>query len=61
MDFNKFLDRLMSGRFLFTVIAALLLYHGTVTGKFPPDKVLDIIKDVVIFYFIVKQALTPKA
>jgi len=24
---------------------------------FPPDKVLDIIKDVVIFYFVVKKTL----
>ena len=53
------MQKLLSGRFIFTVVAAFLLYHGTITGKFPPDKVLDIIKDVVIFYFIVKQALTP--
>jgi hypothetical protein len=53
------MQKLLSGRFIFTIVAAFLLYHGTITGKFPPDKVLDIIKDVVIFYFIVKQALTP--
>jgi hypothetical protein len=52
------IKQVTSGRFIFTVIAAFLLYHGTVTGKFAPDKVLDIIKDVVIFYFIVKQSLT---
>lgn len=49
--------KLLSGRFIFTVVAAFLLYHGTISGKFPPEQVLSIIKDVVIFYFIVKQAL----
>jgi hypothetical protein len=52
------MSKLFSGRFVFTVVCAVLLFHGTISGKFPPDKVLDIIKDVVIFYFIVKQTLT---
>lgn len=53
----NYLGKLLSGRFIFTVIAAILLYRGTIEGKFPPDQVLGIIKDVVIFYFIVKQSL----
>jgi len=53
------LSKLTSGKFIFTSICAVLLLWGTMAGKFPPDKVLDIIKDVVIFYFVVKQAMTP--
>jgi hypothetical protein len=49
--------KFQSGRLWFTLIAAVLLYHGTIIGKFSPDKVLDIIKDIVIFYFVVKQTL----
>ena len=52
------ITKLLSGRFIFTVVAAFLLYHGTITGKFDPTQVLSIIKDVVIFYFVVKQAMT---
>jgi len=51
-------DKFMSGRFVFTIVAACLLYHGTIVGKFNADKVLDVIKDVVIFYFVVKQRLS---
>jgi len=49
--------KLLSGRLIFTVVAAYLLFQGTIDGLFNPDKVLDIIKDVVIFYFVVKQTL----
>jgi len=52
------MNKLFSGRFIFTLVAAVLLFAGTMDGKFAPDKVLDIIKDVVIFYFVVKQAMT---
>lgn len=56
MNFQK----IMSGKFIFTVVCAMLLFVGTIRGMFPPDKVLDIIKDVVIFYFIVKQVQKPE-
>lgn len=49
--------KVFSGKFVFTVIAGILLYHGTISKLFAPDKVLDIIKDVVIFYFVVKQTI----
>lgn len=52
-----FLSKIISGRLIFTTVCAFLLFEGTVSGKFTPDKVLDIIKDVVIFYFIVKNTL----
>jgi len=55
------MSKIGSGRFLFTLVAAILLFVGTMDGKFNPDKVLDIIKDVVIFYFVVKQAMTANA
>jgi hypothetical protein len=53
----KIFEKMFSGKFLFTVVCGILLYHGTVTDIFPPEKVLDIIKDVVIFYFVVKQTI----
>lgn len=51
------MNKILSGKFIFTVVAAILLFSGTMKGMFPPDKVLDIIKEVVIFYFVVKQTL----
>ena len=48
--------KMFSGRFVFTVICAVLLFQGTIDGKFESKDVLNIIKDVVIFYFIVKQS-----
>lgn len=56
MNFQK----LLSGRFVFTVVCALLLFVGTVRGIFGADKVLDIISNVVIFYFVVKQTNRPE-
>lgn len=54
---KEIITKLISGRFIFTVVCAVLLYRGVVLDKFPPDQVLPIIKDVVIFYFIVKHSL----
>ncbi len=55
------MSKLFSGKFIFTLVTASLLFVGTIDGKFNPDKVLDIIKDVVIFYFVVKQAMTVRS
>lgn len=54
---NEVIKKFTSGKFVFTVVCALLLYHGTVAGLFPAEQVLSIIKDVVIFYFVVKQTM----
>ena len=54
---NLHWQKIFSGKFIFIVVGAVLLYQGTLSGKFPPDQVLGIIKDVVIFYFVVKQAM----
>lgn len=54
---NRFIEKFTSGKFLFTCVAAVLMYRGTINGMFPPDQVLGIIKDVVIFYFIVKKTI----
>jgi len=55
--FERIVDKLTSGKFVFTVVCAALLYHGAVKGLFPADQTLSIIKDVVIFYFVVKQTI----
>ena len=57
---KEVLFRVTSGRFIFTVVAAVLLFHGSLQGKFQPDQVMSLIKDVVIFYFVVKHALSNK-
>lgn len=49
--------QLLSGRWLLTVAAAVILVHWSWT--FPSDKVdklIDIVKDIVIFYFIMRPA-----
>jgi hypothetical protein len=48
-------NKLFSGRYFLTIVAGVLMLYGTIAGVFPADKVLDIIKDIVIFYFVVKQ------
>ena len=67
-----FVDRIMdtvdmtlrqftSGRWLLTIAAGICLIHFAFT--WPPekqDKIIDIIKDIVIFYFVVRDAITPK-
>jgi hypothetical protein len=53
---QRIIDKLLSGKFIFTVCCGALLYHGTIMKLFDPVKTLDIIKDVVIFYFVVKNS-----
>ena len=45
------LNKLFSGRFLFTMITAIVFFNLSITGKLPVDKVHDIILIVIYAYF----------
>lgn len=64
-----FIDRMMdtvdivvgqvtSGRWLLTVAAGICLVHFAWSGM--NDKVIDLIKDIVIFYFVVRDVSKDK-
>lgn len=55
MDIKPLVQKLLSGRYLLTVCSGLLLVWGTIKGTFQPEKVLDVIELVVIFYFVKKS------
>lgn len=44
-------DKLLSGRFIFTVITAVVFAITALSGKLTPDKVTEIILIVVYAYF----------
>ena len=48
---EKLLTKLTSGRFILTIVCAVLLAWGALIQYFPADKVLDIIVMIVVFYF----------
>lgn len=67
-----FVDRLMdtadivvnqitSGRWILTVIAGICLIHFSWSVKSidEADKIIDIFKDIVIFYFVVRDTSKP--
>jgi amino acid permease len=43
--------KLSSGRWIFTVVAAVTFSYLSITGKLPPDKVMEVILVVVMAYF----------
>jgi hypothetical protein len=45
------MDKLLSGRFIFTIVCAGVFAILSVMGKIPTDKVVDIITLVLMFYF----------
>lgn len=53
---NIIVTQLTSGRWILTVAASICLVHfaWAIEDK---SKVIDIIKDIVIFYFVVKNAM----
>lgn len=64
-----FIDRMMdtadivvgqvtSGRWLLTVAAGVCLIHFAWAAS-DPSKIIDIIKDIIIFYFVVRDAAKP--
>lgn len=67
-----FIDRMMdtvdivvgqvtSGRWILTVIAGICLVHFSWAAKDvdEADKIIDIFKDIVIFYFVVRDVAKP--
>lgn len=59
--FEVIIGQVTSGRWLMTVAAAICLIHFS--WSFPPeklDKIIDIIKDIVIFYFVVRDVSKPQ-
>lgn len=49
---NSLLEKLGSGRFIFTVITALVFLYCAIRGKLPPIDIKEIIMLVVVFYFM---------
>jgi len=43
--------KLLSGRFLFTVITAIVFAYGSFKQIIPADKQIEIIMLIIIFYF----------
>lgn len=48
---HEFGKKLMSGRFLFTVVTAVVFGWMSITGKLPADKVSEVILLVIYAYF----------
>lgn len=49
------MSKLLSGKFLLTVIAGLTFAYGVVTGYIPSDKATEVILIVVYAYFNKKE------
>lgn len=45
------IDKLLSGRFIFTVVSAGVFAILSITGKIPAEKAVEIIMLVLVFYF----------
>lgn len=48
---NRLIEKLGSGRFIFTVISAFVFLIGSFRELIPSDKVVEIIMLIIIFYF----------
>lgn len=44
-------EKLLSGRFIFTIIAAVVFAFLSITGKLPVDKVHEILLIIIYAYF----------
>lgn len=53
-------DKLLSGRFLLTVMAGIVFMYCSFTGKIPADKVYDVINVIIVAYFLKGQNNNPK-
>lgn len=54
-------NQVTSGRWILTVIAGICLIHFSWSAKSvdEADKIIDIFKDIVIFYFVVRDVSKP--
>lgn len=48
-------DKIMSGKFLFTIIAGIVFAYCAITKYLAPDKIYDVISIVVVAYFMRKD------
>ncbi len=52
--------KLLSGRFLFTIITASVFAYMSISGKLPSDKVMEVVLVVLYAYFNKPQVVTGK-
>ena len=45
------LNKILSGRFIFTIIAALVFAYGSIVKYIPPEKQIEVIMIIIVFYF----------
>jgi len=45
------IEKLLSGRYIFTIVCASVFAILSVMGKIPVDKVVEVIMLVLVFYF----------
>ena len=57
---QKVIEKMISGRFILTVVASLVFAYCSISGKIPPDKVYDVINIVIVAYFLKGQNNIPK-
>ena len=48
---KEVVDKILSGRFIFTIICAGVFAILSITGKIPADKAVEVIMLVLVFYF----------
>jgi len=45
------IEKMLSGRFIFTIVCAMVFAILSIKGKIPADKTVEIIMLVLMFYF----------
>ena len=45
------LNKVFSGKFLFTIISAIVFAYMSMSGKLPQDKVMEVVLIVIYAYF----------
>lgn len=53
-------EKLMSGRFIFTVACAIVYVFCSLTKMLPPDKIMEVILVVVMAYFSRNDRIKPE-
>lgn len=48
---KEILDKCLSGRFIFTIVCALVFAFLSITSKIPADKAVEVVMVVLVFYF----------
>lgn len=58
---ERIIDKMLSGRFILTVIVGMVFSSMAVNGILSPDKSFEIIFAIVVFYFARSRAETTKS